>query len=595
MNDADMMAYLRYRLIEPVLDAKKGSAGKTVKEISKQSIFDPYFNRSFSVSDRTIYRYLKLYRMYGFDGLKPKVNKNRNRHFALSQQEIQWITQLKQEQPLRSARKIIAMLEASGKVDAGQLKERTVSRVLHDMGYTRQNLTRDTKAYNHNISADIFEQYQGDMMEGVYITDKDGNKRKVYLFGFIDNFSKFVPHAQFYYESSLPRMEDCLKKAITKYGVPKRIYIDNGKVYVSDDFKLSCARLGIRLSYATPYHPAGKGCIERFWQFVQSDFLAELRLHPVDDIRMLNELFFAWLEHGYHDKYHSGIDATPRQKWQSRIDAGLKPTFVSPLALAEAFYYTDTRVVNKYGMISFEGNEYDVDAVLVGKKVEIRYDPFDISQLYIYLDDRFVCTARDHDPKRRVVSQYEGISSDTGSDPAISIDYLSLLRDRFYASIRTEAQGLIADAVVPRAEDKSKDMGQDNSNGGSGMQWADEADGGISRTRQRNGRAISDGTAASAGNGTCDSTCADICADNMTLDMFMNTIGRILGISCFTYADKEKIYGFYDTFKRFNVQLVEDTLERLKSQYDDFSKNIVFYLNMLKSAVDNINADKMER
>ncbi|MBZ4666489.1 hypothetical protein [Mahella sp.] len=73
----------------------------------------------------------------------------------------------------------------------------------------------------------------------------------------------------------------------------------------------------------------------------------------------------------------------------------------------------------------------------------------------------------------------------------------------------------------------------------------------------------------------------------MTLDMFMDTIGRILGISCFTYSDKEKIYEFYDTFKRFGVDLVADILERLKGQYDDFGKNIIFYLNMLKSAVDD--------
>ncbi|AEE95412.1 DDE-type integrase/transposase/recombinase [Mahella australiensis] len=281
MNDADMMAYLRYRAIESVLDAQKGKVDEMVKEVASRTIFDPYFNRSFSFSDRTVYRYLKLYRLYGFDGLKPKVNRNRNNHCVLSPEQIRWITQLKEQLPLRSVRKIIAMLEASC------MKERTVSRVLHDMGYTRSNLARDKNVYNHNVSADIFEQYQGDMMEGVYITDKNGNKRKVYLFGFIDNFSKFVPHSQFYYESSLPRMEDCLKKAITKYGVPERVYLDNGKVYVSYNFKLSCARLGIRLSYATPYHPAGKGCIERFWQFVQSDFLTELRLHPVDDIRML--------------------------------------------------------------------------------------------------------------------------------------------------------------------------------------------------------------------------------------------------------------------------------------------------------------------
>jgi transposase InsO family protein len=55
---------------------------------------------------------------------------------------------------------------------------------------------------------------------------------------------------------------------------------------VALDFKLACAKLDIRISYATPYHPAGKGSIEKFWQFVQSDFLPELRLHPVSENSM---------------------------------------------------------------------------------------------------------------------------------------------------------------------------------------------------------------------------------------------------------------------------------------------------------------------
>jgi hypothetical protein len=50
---------------------------------------------------------------------------------------------------------------------------------------------------------------------------------------FLDDYSRLVTHAEFYFTESLVNLLDCFKKALLKYGLPKRVYCDNGMIYVS--------------------------------------------------------------------------------------------------------------------------------------------------------------------------------------------------------------------------------------------------------------------------------------------------------------------------------------------------------------------------
>jgi len=43
--------------------------------------------------------------------------------------------------------------------------------------------------------------------------------------------------------------------------------------------------------------------------------------------------------------------------------------------LTEAFLHTEERTVDKTGGISFEGKRYEVGLQLIGRKVEVHYDP----------------------------------------------------------------------------------------------------------------------------------------------------------------------------------------------------------------------------
>jgi transposase InsO family protein len=140
--------------------------------------------------------------------------------------------------------------------------------------------------------------WQGDALHGPELPDpaQPGQKRPTFLFAFIDDHTRLVPHAQFYWHEQLPRLEDCFKKAIRRYGAPLAVYVDRGAVYTSPQFDTACATLGIQRILATAYYPEGKGKIERFFRFVRSDFLPELAR---SDVTTLYRWEKAWAQGGF--------------------------------------------------------------------------------------------------------------------------------------------------------------------------------------------------------------------------------------------------------------------------------------------------------
>lgn len=50
---------------------------------------------------------------------------------------------------------------------------------------------------------------------------------------------------------------------ICRFGVPSRITVDNGKQFDSAQFKNFCEELAIQINFASVYHPASNGAVER--------------------------------------------------------------------------------------------------------------------------------------------------------------------------------------------------------------------------------------------------------------------------------------------------------------------------------------------
>ena len=97
---------------------------------------------------------------------------------------------------------------------------------------------------------------------------------------FLDDCTRNIMHSEFYDSLDQSIVQDCFRKALIKYGAPDCVYFDNGKQFRTHWMKRACGKLGIRLLYAKPYNPEGKGKQERYNQTVDS-FLREALLEQL--------------------------------------------------------------------------------------------------------------------------------------------------------------------------------------------------------------------------------------------------------------------------------------------------------------------------
>ena len=135
----------------------------------------------------------------------------------------------------------------------------------------------------------------------------------------------------------------------------------------------------------------GRGKIERVFETIRQQFLVEVTgdeahpaRHPVSSLEELNDLLDHWVRAVYHARVHSETGETPRARWEA---AG-PPALPDPAVLKEAFSWSAVRLVRKTATVSVEGNTYSVDPFLAGRKVELVFDPFDMTRMDVYWQGR---------------------------------------------------------------------------------------------------------------------------------------------------------------------------------------------------------------
>ena len=243
----------------------------------------------------------------------------------------------------------------------------------------------------------------------------------------VDDHSRLVPYAEFFWEEALPRMERVLKVAILRRGVPKAIYVDNGAVYSAVQFGGACASLGIHRIHSTPYEPEGRGKQERFFETVRLQFLPEVEASQVTTLTELNESFWAWLECVYHLRAHSETEQTPLARFTAGLD---QVRSVEPEVLRRAFLWREQRRVTKTATLSLQGNRYQVDPRFAGRALELRFDPFDLSHIELYLEGQSQGMATVLVQGRQQHLAVQRLATDPPSPPRpkSSLDYLAALR-----------------------------------------------------------------------------------------------------------------------------------------------------------------------
>jgi putative transposase len=363
----------RYRIISSLLEAG-------LAECEKRDLRRLICHKE-GLSERTLRRYMAAFKRGGFDSLVPSERKDKGCSKAITEPALKLAAELRQELPSRSAARLQQLLAAEGY----QVARSTLERQLRRQGLSG----REIKATQKSVASRRFNRvgrntlWQADLKYGPYLADPQhpGQKIRTYLVALIDDATRLVVQAEFYANQRQPVLEDALRKAIMRCGVPDNLYVDNGKIFVSQWLRLACAKLRIRHLTTRAYSPESKGKIER-WNRTVDEFIHEVQLEKPPTPEALNQLFRAWLAEGYNQRAHSALAGKSPAQAFSQDSKALR--FPSPERLREAFLWEKSPKVDKTGCISLCGLCYEVGVEYIRKNVLVRYDPFDLSLIEVW-------------------------------------------------------------------------------------------------------------------------------------------------------------------------------------------------------------------
>lgn len=325
-----------------------------IKQILEGKISRGDGAETLACSPRTIRRYLRAFLDEGPDGLRDHRHSNNRKLTSKDEKEI---VRVKREGPWRSARKVGEILNLS-------VHPVTIWRVLvkHGMAHLNYEGVKPIKRFVAKAPNDL---WQADIMGKV----KFPNLGVLYLIAVIDDHSRFILSAKWFRKQTKINVFRVWYHALCHYGLPKAMLQDRGSQYKAHrgeaDYQYYARLLGIELKYANKARTKGK--IERFWRFVQQDFVRENL--EVDSVEELNRRFFAW-QRWFNYRFRSnglGMDQrTPSEVYhpsERRRD---------PQELRTMLVIEERRKVMRDSTISLYGHRYRVPPGYINCRIWVK-------------------------------------------------------------------------------------------------------------------------------------------------------------------------------------------------------------------------------
>jgi putative transposase len=430
----------RYQLICPALDVglSTKARGRLVREIAAREHTDP-FGTSVRYSRDTLDRWIRRYRAGGFVELIPSPRASSLRTDTAT---LELAAALKRENPARTAAQVQRILRAAA---GWSPSESTLLRHFHRCELIGPAAGDTPAVFGRFEAENPNDRWTGDALHGPKI-----GGRKTYLFAFLDDHSRLICGYRFGFSEDTVRLGAAMEPALASRGVPGSVYVDNGSAFVDSWLLRACAKLGVRLVHSTPHRPQGRGKIERFFRTVREQFLVEITDTTAEELVAagtdhrtslleLNRLLTAWIETEYHRRTHTETGQTPLDRWDAGwARLGRTPAMPTAADLTEAFLWSEFRTVTKTATVSLHGNTFQVEAALVGRKVELVFSPFDMETVEVRYQNKGHGKALPHNITRHVHPKARAETPEPPTPAATGIDYLTLTAAAHHEQVRVD-------------------------------------------------------------------------------------------------------------------------------------------------------------
>ncbi len=207
-------------------------------------------------------------------------------------------------------------------------------------------------------------------------------------------------------------------------GIPRVIHVDNGAEFRALAFERACAEHAVFLTYRPPGTPRFGGHIERLIgtmmgeaHLLPGSHFSNVRergdLDPEATATMTLRELEAWLALEivgvYHARVHRSLGAPPNAVWAAGIAAAPPRTPTDPRRFLMDFLPAERRVLQRDGLHLFNIRYWSDELRRLmgqGDKVTVKYDPRDLSRVFVRVDDGYV-EARPADVTRPAIALWE--------------------------------------------------------------------------------------------------------------------------------------------------------------------------------------------
>lgn len=381
-HEADI-AQFRFALIAPVVQGLFTDASATAyyKRITKE----PFTLPDGSVvrySYKTLEKWKSMYSIGGLDALLPNGRSDKGIPRALNDEAICEIYRLKESHPRMNATQIYNHLVEESFISANVSVD-SVQRFIrnNDLKSARNPNLKDRKAFEEDSFGKC---WQADTCYLPFITE-DGKSRRVYCIMIIDDHSRLLVGGGLFYSDSAYNFQIVLKQAIATYGIPDKLYVDNGSSYSNEQLSMICVSLGLVLLHTKVRDGASKGKVERHFRTLKERWLYTLDIKSIESLEQFNGMLKDYMRK-YNTTFHRGIDSTPMNRYLNSQYKLKTPS--SQEWLDECFLNRITRKVRKDSTVSIGKVSYDVPMQFISANVEIRFLPGDMDSAYILFDKK---------------------------------------------------------------------------------------------------------------------------------------------------------------------------------------------------------------
>jgi len=346
-------------LIKQNLDLKQD----ILRKVLKRKITKAEAAKLLGCKVQTIYNYLDRITKGGLNALKDNRHSN---NYKLTSGELSKVISFKKHGAWRSARKVLEITNISS------VTPRRVRQIWTEYGLDKLNVER-LKPIVRFVAKEPNDLWQADIMGKMYFPLLNGGS-DAYLIANIDDHSRFILGAKWFSRQTQMNVFRVWYTCLFRWGLPKRMLHDKGSQYKANSrftqtgeyaqstYQYYAQALGINLIFA--HRSQTKGKVERFFRFVQRDFVREnLKVRSFTE---LSQAFFKWQIKFNEEFKHSGIGMegkTPAQAYQpSEVR---KPR----QELQQLLTITVRRYVYRDSTISLFGQRYKIPFGYIGCRI----------------------------------------------------------------------------------------------------------------------------------------------------------------------------------------------------------------------------------